>query len=80
MRWDIRNQLDGVVTDDPKLFLEVRKGWHEGVKDGTTLRTWLDVIRINVFALVLAVLLRLKYGVEEARPVIRPRLEVIGDD
>lgn len=79
MRWDIRHQLDGVVTDDPKLFLEVRKGWHEGVKDGTSLRTWIDVLRINVFAMVLAVLLRWKYGVEDAHPVIRAPMEVKGD-
>lgn len=30
MRWDIQQGLDGVITDDPELFLEVRRGWHEG--------------------------------------------------
>ncbi|EOA90461.1 uncharacterized protein SETTUDRAFT_45648 [Exserohilum turcica Et28A] len=52
MRWDIRQGLDGVVTDDPKLFLEVRNSWHEGTKDGVTVLAWLDVLRINLFCLI----------------------------
>lgn len=76
MKWDIRHQLDGVVTDDPKLFLEVRKGWHEGMKEGLGLVTWLDVLRINIFALIFGVLLRLKYGVDVGRPLARPRIEI----
>jgi tubulin gamma len=62
MRWDIRHGLDGVVTDDPKLFLEVRKSWHEGTKDGVTLMTWLDVLRMNLFALIYTVLFQFKFG------------------
>ncbi|WP_243311016.1 hypothetical protein, partial [Salmonella enterica] len=62
MRWDIRQGLDGVVTDDPKLFLEVRNSWHEGVKDGVTVLTWLDVLRINFFCLIYTFLYQIKFG------------------
>ena len=62
MRWDIRQGLDAVITDDPKLFLQVRRGWHEGMKDGMSVRTWLEVVRINFFALIYTVLFRFMFG------------------
>ena len=52
MRWDIQQGLDGVITDDPELFLEVRRGWHEGTEHGLCVRDWLDVARVNLFALI----------------------------
>lgn len=30
MRWAVRNRLDGVITDDPKLFLEVCRRVDQG--------------------------------------------------
>ena len=62
MRWDIRQGLDGVITDDPKLFLEVRRGWHEGTKDGVSFMTWLDVLRINFFAMIYTFLFQVMFG------------------
>lgn len=56
MRWDIRQGLDGVITDDPKLFLEVRDGWHEGTPDRLSLGAWLDVVRCNLFVLLYSLL------------------------
>jgi hypothetical protein len=67
MRWDIRQGLDGVITDDPKLFLEVRKAWHEGMKDGLRVRDRLDILRINVFALIYTVLFWIMFGRGEGR-------------
>lgn len=52
MQWGIRHGLDGVLTDDPKLFVEVRKGWHEGMRGGLGVRGLVEVARINFFALV----------------------------
>ena len=69
MRWDIRQGLDGVVTDDPKLFLEVRRDWHESTKDRIGVVMWLDVLRINLFALVFSVLFRTKFG--SAKTLVR---------
>jgi hypothetical protein len=67
MRWDIRQGLDGVVTDDPKLYLEVRKGWHEGTKDGLRMKDGLDIVRVNFFALIYTVLFWIYFGVGEGR-------------
>ncbi|KAH7555507.1 hypothetical protein BM1_07130 [Bipolaris maydis] len=65
MRWDIRHGLDGVVTDDPKLFVQVRDSWHEGVKDGVSVITWLDVLRINFFCLIYTLWFQLRFGFQE---------------
>ena len=74
MRWDIRHGLDGVITDDPKLFLEVREGWHEGVKEDLNMRMWLDVLRANFFVMIFAVFLRLRHG-SPRKPLVRVKLE-----
>ncbi|KAJ4404653.1 hypothetical protein N0V91_005803 [Didymella pomorum] len=62
MRWDIQQGLDGVITDDPELFLEVRRGWHEGTKHGLRTWDWLDIMRVNFFALIYSVLFQLFLG------------------
>lgn len=68
MRWNIRHGLDGVVTDDPKLFVQVRDSWHEGVKDGVSVITWLDVLRVNFFCLIYTLLFQLRFGFQEKSP------------
>jgi tubulin gamma len=78
MRWDIRRGLDGVITDDPKLFLEVRRGWHEGVKEGLGLVMWLDVLRINIFTLIFGILFRFRFGFGDTRPLVRSQV-VLGE-
>ncbi|KAF1835163.1 tubulin-domain-containing protein [Decorospora gaudefroyi] len=70
MQWDIRHGLDGVITDDPKLFLEVRKSWHEGKKDGISVMGWLDVLRVNFFCLIYTVLFQLKFGFQGKSEII----------
>ncbi|KAF2181903.1 tubulin-domain-containing protein [Zopfia rhizophila CBS 207.26] len=60
MRWDIRHGIDGVITDDPKKFLEVRQGWHEGMDDCFGLVLFLDILRINFFALIFGFLFQMK--------------------
>jgi hypothetical protein len=62
MRWDIRQGLDGVITDDPKLFLDVRKGWREGMKDGLRVKDGLDIVRVNFLALIYTVLFWFMFG------------------
>ena len=79
MRWGIRHGLDGVITDDPKLFLDVRKGWHESKSDGIGLIMWLDVLRVNLFALIFGVLFQMKFGFRETRPLMRSRIEEDGE-
>lgn len=75
MRWGIRKELDGVITDDPKLFLEVRDGWHEGVKERFGIMVWLDVLRINLFALIFGFLFTRKFGFGDKKMFFRQTVE-----
>ncbi|KAL5406853.1 hypothetical protein PMIN03_007550 [Paraphaeosphaeria minitans] len=74
MRWDIGHGIDGVVTDDPKLFLEVRRGWHEGMKEDFGLLMWLDVLRANFFVMIFAGFFRMKHG-SPKKPLVRANME-----
>lgn len=62
MEWGIRKGVDGVITDDPKLFLEVCERWSEkeeeqvgsGSKRGGQLKNF--KMHVNAFLLqILAV-------------------------
>ncbi|TKA58759.1 hypothetical protein B0A49_07303 [Cryomyces minteri] len=80
MRWCVKRELDGVITDDPKKFLEVCEKYDED----SARREWLpfvfilDIIRVNIFAFLYALLLRWRYGSEVDQRYmkkIRPRIE-----
>lgn len=71
MRWDIQHGIDGVITDDPKLFLEVRRGWHEGMRGGVGLLIWLDVLRINFFALIFGFLFRMRFSFNGRQALVK---------
>jgi hypothetical protein len=73
MRWGIRHELDGVITDDPKKFLEVRRDWHEGMREGFNLLMWLDVLRINLFALIFGLLFQVRFGFGDTKPLIKSK-------
>ncbi|KAI9819724.1 MAG: hypothetical protein M1832_003958 [Thelocarpon impressellum] len=63
MRWSIRKDVDGVITDNPKRFLEICDGYDE--QAGSTWLgpvTYLDMLRIHVLAFVFSLLLRWRYG------------------
>lgn len=72
MRWGIRKELDGIITDDPKLFLEVRKGWYEGMKENFGFLIWWDVLKINFLALIFGFLFRRKFGLCNEKVFVRP--------
>ena len=71
MRWDIQQGLDGVVTDDPELFLEVRRGWRDGMKHELRIQDWLDVMRVNFFALIYSVLFQLMLGFGQEKRLVK---------
>ena len=52
MRYDIEQGVDVVITDDPKLFLEISEGWADGKKSTWEISIWLDVIWINILGIV----------------------------
>ena len=75
MRWDIRHGLDGVITDDPEMFLQVRRDWREGVRDGEGLglRIWLQVLWIQVLILVFGASFHWRFGWDVRKELVRVR-------
>ena len=62
MRWSINKCVDGVITDDPKRFLEVCEEWERGrraVRLG--MGAWAQLIWIYVMVLLFGVVFRWKY-------------------
>lgn len=66
MRWCVRKGLDGVVTDDPKAFLEVCEEFEKGEvgPERWGWREYATVIRINLLVLVFACVFMWKFGVK----------------
>lgn len=65
MRWSISKEVDGVITDDPKRFLEVCEEWEGGrreVKVGW--RIWAQVAWIWVLVCVFGAVFWWRYGRE----------------
>ena len=68
MRWSISKELDGVITDDPKKFLEVSKDWENGKRDiKFTRRQWVIIFWINFMVLVFGGIFYWKHGSEDKR-------------
>lgn len=61
MKWSIRKGVDGVITDDPKKYLEVRDSY-EGEKIHQPLKTWAAILWINIVAWIFSLLFRYKFG------------------
>ena len=50
MAWAIKKKLDGVISDDPKTYLELCDRWdEEGKKQNTGIKTILIVVWIQLF-------------------------------
>ncbi|KAI4717752.1 PLC-like phosphodiesterase [Aureobasidium sp. EXF-10727] len=62
MKWCIHKQLDGVITDDPKLFLDVCRGYDGRESVALDWRTWFDVLRIWIFARIFGFLYRNRFA------------------
>lgn len=71
MARSLRNEVDGVITDDPKRFLELCARWEEEeVRERagkTTARTVVFWVVINIMAWVAEIVLRLRQGSPRAR-------------
>ena len=63
MKWSIEQGIDGVITDDPKRFLEVCEEWEQGKRDiKITFKEWLMVAWINLMVIVFGCIFWWKYG------------------
>jgi phosphatidylglycerol phospholipase C len=61
MKWSIGKEVDGVITDDPKKYLEVCDTYR-GEKIRLPLKMWGSVIWINIFAALIGLFFRRRYG------------------
>ncbi|OWO97715.1 hypothetical protein B2J93_2475 [Marssonina coronariae] len=62
MRWCISKQVDGVITDDPKRYLEICKIYN-GEKVKISLKQWSTLMLIKVMSPIFRVLVEKKYGI-----------------
>jgi len=61
MKWSIHKEVDGIITDDPKKYLEVCKDY-EGEPVCLPLRMWGSVIWVNILAFIFSLFFRSRYG------------------
>ncbi|KAL8747575.1 MAG: hypothetical protein Q9190_000559 [Brigantiaea leucoxantha] len=63
MRWSIKNEADGVITDNPKKFLEVCKDWEQGKRDIVIDRGgWVTIVWLNAMVIIFSVIFWWRYG------------------
>jgi hypothetical protein len=74
MKWSIRKGVDGVITDDPKKYLEVCKEY-QGEKIHLPWRLWGTVIWMNMIASIFSLLFRYRYGFNVDVGKVRRTLE-----
>lgn len=62
MKWCISKSIDGVITDDPKRFLEVCDEWESGKREiKTSWGTWAQTLWIYLMVCIFGVVFRWKY-------------------
>ncbi len=77
MKWSISRGADGVITDDPKRFLEVCDAWEHGdrqIRIGW--RLWLEIVWFNIMVLLFGGILWWKYGGMKSKGPVRIPMEV----
>ena len=62
MDWCIRKGLDGVITDDPRKYLDVCDKFAEELIPAWPPMLVLNFIRINIFAFIFGILFWQRYG------------------
>jgi len=62
MRWSIKQEVDGVITDDPKKYLEVCKNYdrHSSIK--LLWRQWASVFFYQTMAIIFSVIFGIRHG------------------
>jgi phosphatidylglycerol phospholipase C len=63
MRWCIEKQLDGVISDDPKKFLDVCDRWEEHPTPVRwTLKEWFNLLKFQVLLGIYFFIFRWRVG------------------
>ena len=74
MKWSIRKELDGVITDDPKKYLEVCDDY-QGESIHFPISSWGTLIGMNLLAAVFSILFRYRYGFKIDSGKVKKRIE-----
>ena len=78
MKWCIGKDVDGVITDDPKQYLEVCKNY-DGEKLPLSWKTWGAVMVLNFGAMFFSWLFRTKHGFSvdpaKVRAILKTNIE-----
>ena len=62
MKWSIRQGVDGVITDDPKKYLEACETYSSAEKLRHSQASWKAILRQNLRALMFGLAFRIKHG------------------
>ena len=63
MKWSIKQGLDGVITDDPKRFLEICDEWMQGKREiHITFKQVLSAAWVNLLVMIFGIIFWWKYG------------------
>jgi phosphatidylglycerol phospholipase C len=74
MLWSIKQGFDGVITDDPKKYLEVCKDYDEDAPLRLRPKDYVSAVWFNFVILIFDFIFRFRYGYMEGR-----RVEVQGN-
>lgn len=68
MKWSISKGLDGVITDDPKKFLEVCDDWERGKREIVIVwKQWVSILWVQLMVIVFGSIFWWKYGGREGK-------------
>lgn len=63
MRWGISKELDGIITDDPKRFLEICDEWEQGKRAiNISWKQWMMIAWINLMVVIFGAIFWWKYS------------------
>lgn len=72
MKWAIRKGVDGVISDDPKKFLQVCQDWTQGKREmRLTARQLLSVLWFNLMVFLFGLVFWWKHGRQSQIPARR---------
>jgi phosphatidylglycerol phospholipase C len=75
MKWSIRKEVDGVITDDPKKYLEVCKSYDKNERIQHSWKSWKAILEMNGRALIFGFLFRFPRGLWVDVKKVRQNME-----
>ncbi|KAL1297447.1 hypothetical protein AAFC00_004975 [Neodothiora populina] len=65
MKWCIHHEIDGVLTDNPKLFLDVCRKYDGRQDESLGWRLWIDIIKVWILAFIFGALYRNRFTIKQ---------------